>query len=272
MNTEHPELTNVKKAKLQDLAKEQIRAFIVNSGLKSGDFLPTENRLAEQLGISKTTVREALKALENVGILEARHGVGNFIKEFSYDVILENLPYSLETDVHSFEEIVEVRACLEGHFLARDMGRFDDQDIRDLWAIYRELEKTNSPSRVKEAIAAHSDFHRTLYRHSGNRLLIKLIGVFSTLQRNLVLINQYWTTDPENFLVQHRDIITAIEKRDAQMAARVIGAHFGDILDWVSRSTAMRTESEGKGGRAEGEKDQMVPVSDETQRHTRKEP
>jgi DNA-binding FadR family transcriptional regulator len=242
MNTEHQTLRNVKPGKLQDIVKEQIKAFIVNSGLKSGDQLPTENSLAEQLGISKTTVREALKALENVGILEARHGVGNFIKEFSYDAILENLPYSLETDVHSFEEIIEVRECLESHFLARDMDKFDDRDIEDLRSIYRALEKTNSPALLKEAIEAHSAFHRALYRHSGNRLLIKLIGVFSTLQRNLVLSNQYWTSDPDNFLVQHREIITAIEQRDTQKVVRVMGSHFGDILDWVGRRKATPSE------------------------------
>jgi DNA-binding FadR family transcriptional regulator len=242
MNTEHHTLRNVKTGKLQDLVREQIRAYIINSGLKSGDQLPTESNLAEQLGISKTTVREALKALENVGILEARHGVGNFIKEFSYDAILENLPYSLETDVNSFEEIIEVRECLESHFLVRDMDKFDDQGIEDLRSIYRVLEKTNSPDLLKEAIEAHSAFHRALYRHSGNRLLIKLIGVFSTLQRNLVLINQYWTSDPDNFLQQHRDIITAIERRDAQLAVRVMTSHFGDILDWVGRRKATTSE------------------------------
>jgi DNA-binding FadR family transcriptional regulator len=242
MNTEHQALRNVKPGKLQDIVREQIRAYIVNSGLKSGDQLPTESSLAEQLGISKTTVREALKALENVGILEARHGVGNFIKEFNYDAILENLPYSLDTDVNSFEEIIEVRECLESHFLVRDMDKFDEHDIEDLRTIYRMLEKTNSPDLLKEAIEAHTAFHRALYRHSGNRLLIKLLGVFSTLQRNLVLLNQYWTSDPENFLQQHRDIITAIEKRDAQMIGRVMGSHFGDILDWVGRRKATTSE------------------------------
>jgi DNA-binding FadR family transcriptional regulator len=248
MNTEDYSPKKVKTGKLQDLAKQQIRSFIVNSGLRSGDQLPTESTLAGQLGISKTTVREALKALENVGILEARHGVGNFIKEFSYDVILQNLPYSLDADVHSFEEIIEVRACLESHFLVRDIDKFDAQDIEELWSSYRELEKTNSPELLKEAIEAHFAFHRALYRRSSNRLLIKLLGVFSTLQRNLVLINQYWTTDPDNFLLQHRAIITALEHRDAQGVVRVMGSHFDDILDWLGRKKATKSrDKEGEG-------------------------
>lgn len=238
-------LQNLRSGKLQDLAKEQIKSFILDSGLKSGDQLPTESSLAEKLGISKTTVREALKALENVGIIESRHGVGNFIKKFSYDAILENLPYSLETDVHSLREIVEIRACLEGHFIVRDMERFNDQDIEDLWSIYRDLARATSQDRLKDAIDVHSSFHRALYRHSGNRLLIKLIGIFSTLQRNLALVNQYRMTDPDGFLQQHRDIIEAIEEKDAEMARRAMGCHFNDVLGWLGREKAQTFGTEG---------------------------
>ncbi len=245
MKTEHHMLRNVKPRKLQDLAKEQIKAFILDSGLKAGDQLPTESSLAERLGISKTTVREVLKALGNVGILESRHGVGNFIKAFSYDAILENLPYSLESDVHSLQEIVEIRACLESYFIVRDLQKFDDRDIDDLWSIYRELENTNSQDRLKEAIEAHSAFHRALYRHSGNRLLIKLIGIFSTLQRNLAVVNQYRTTNPEGFLAQHSGIIEAIERKDAEMATRVLGSHFTDLLDWLGQEEARTSFTEG---------------------------
>jgi DNA-binding FadR family transcriptional regulator len=238
MNTEHPVLRNLKSGKLQDLVREQIKAFILDSGLKAGDQLPTESRMAENLGISKTTVREALKALENVGILESKHGVGNFIKEFSYKAILENLPYSLETDVHSLREIVEIRSCLERHFIVQDMERFNDQDIEDLWSIYRELENATSQNLLKEAIDIHAAFHCALYRHCGNRLLIKLIGIFSTLQRNLALVNQYRTTDPDSFLMQHRDIIEAIEKKDTEIAMKVMGCHFADVLDWLGQEKA----------------------------------
>ncbi len=247
MKTEHTVLHSLKSGKLKDLAKEQIKAFILDSGLKSGDQLPTESRLAERLGISKTTVREALKALENVGIIESRHGVGNFIRGFSYDAILDNLPYSMESDVHSLQEIVEVRACLEKHFIVRDMDKFDAQDIEDLRSIYRELEEATSQDRLKDAIEVHSAFHRALYRHSGNRLLINLIGIFSTLQRNLAVANQYHTTDPDSFLAQHRDIIEAIEKKDTDLAVSVLGGHFTDVLGWIGREKARAlSEKEGE--------------------------
>ncbi len=231
-------LKNLRPGKLQDLAKEQIKAFIRDSGLKSGDQLPTENNLAESLGISKTTVREALKALENVGILESRHGVGNFIKAFSYEAILENLPYSLESDVHSLREIVEVRACLERYFIVRDMEKFTAEDIEELRSIYARLDQVTGRNLLKEEIDIHSAFHCALYKHCGNRLLIKLIRIFSTLQQNLAMANRNPTTDPDNFLVQHRYLIEAIQQKDPEMAARLMGSHFTDVLGWLDRDRA----------------------------------
>jgi DNA-binding FadR family transcriptional regulator len=231
-------LRNLKSGKLQDLAKEQIKALILDTGLKSGDQLPTESTMAQKLGVSKTTVREALKALANVGILESRHGVGTFVKEFSYEAILENLPYSLETDVSSLREIVEIRACLERHFLVHDIEKFDSEDIRDLWSIFEDLEKATLQKDMKDEIDIHAAFHCALYRHCGNRLLIRLIEIFATLQRNLALVNRYQGTDPDSFLMHHRIIIEAIEKKDAEMATAALRRHFADVLDWLSRESA----------------------------------
>jgi DNA-binding FadR family transcriptional regulator len=231
-------LRNLKSGKLQDLAREQIKAFILDSGLKSGDQLPTESTMAEKLGVSKTTVREALKALANVGILESRHCVGTFIKKFSYEAILENLPYSLETDVHSLQEVVEIRACLERHFLVQHMEKFDSEDIEDLRSIYRDLERATWQKNLKDEIDIHAAFHCALYRHCDNRLLIRLIEIFATLQRNLALVNRYQGTDPESFLAQHRVIIEAIEKKDTEMALAALRRHFADVLDWLGQENA----------------------------------
>ncbi len=231
-------LKNLRPGKLQDLAKEQIKSFIVDTGLKSGDQLPTESNLAEKLGISKTTVREALKALENVGILESRHGVGTFIRQFSYEVILENLPYSLESELHSLREIVEVRACLERYFIARDMDKYTDRDREELGRIYGELDRITGRGSLKEEIDLHSAYHCALYTHCGNRLLIKLIRIFSTLQQNLLLANKTPMTDPENFRAQHRQLTEAIQRKDAAMAAKLMESHFDDVLRWIDQDRA----------------------------------
>jgi DNA-binding FadR family transcriptional regulator len=238
MNTEDYMLQNLRPERLQDRVKEQIKNFILDSGLKPGDQLPTENDMAQKLGVSKTTLREALKVLANVGILESRHGVGTFVKKFSYEAILENLPYGFQTDVQSLQDVVEIRACLEKHFIIRDIQKFGSQDIKDLRAIYADMQNATLQKNLKEEIDTHSTFHCALYRHSGNTMLIELIGLFASLQRNLAIFNHYVATDPDNFLVQHRDLIEAIEKKDVELVINVMDRHFADVLDWLDKQRA----------------------------------
>ena len=96
------ELKRLKTRDLQDQIEDQIKRYITNRGLKSGDPLPTEKELAEGLGTSRTAVRETLKAMESLGILEVRPGIGRFIREFNFEAILKNLTYSLDTGVSNF--------------------------------------------------------------------------------------------------------------------------------------------------------------------------
>lgn len=107
------ELKNLKTQDLQGLIQEQLKLYIIENGMKSGDPFPTEYELAERLGISRTAIREALKRLETLGIIEVRPGVGRFIREFNFEVILKGLPYNLEMDIKNFQEVLEVRFCLE---------------------------------------------------------------------------------------------------------------------------------------------------------------
>ena len=75
--------------------QESLRDYIESNGLKAGDPLPPETFLAQQLGVGRNSVREAIKALESLGILETRRGVGVFVKEFSFQPLLDNLAYGL---------------------------------------------------------------------------------------------------------------------------------------------------------------------------------
>ncbi len=99
------ELKNLKTQDLQGLIQEQLKLYIIENEMKSGDPFPTEYELAKRLGISRTAIREALKRLETLGIIEVRQGVGRFIREFNFEVILKGLPYNLEMDIKNFQEV-----------------------------------------------------------------------------------------------------------------------------------------------------------------------
>jgi len=234
-------LKNLKTQDLQELIQEQLKLFIIENGLKSGDPFPSENELAEKLGISRTAIREALKRLETLGIIEVRLGVGRFIREFNFEVILNGLPYNLEMDIKNFQEVLEVRFCLESWFIAKDINKFTKENITELKEILKKLEfQVVNNFEEKELVETHSQFHCTLYKNSDNSLLINLIKIFSTMQRNLTLIHRYETKDRNLFIMQHQLLLEAIEKKDPNLAKRRLEEHFAEAKAWIKNHKGVK--------------------------------
>jgi len=153
------ELKNLKTQDLQQLIQEQLKLYIVKNDMRSGDLFPTEYELTKELGISRTAVREALKRLEALGIIEVRPGVGRFVREFNFEVILDGLPYNLEMDIKNFGEVLEVRFCLESYFIAEDINKFTLESIAELKQILHKLEfQSFNNFEEKEIVETHSQF------------------------------------------------------------------------------------------------------------------
>ena len=109
----------MKKSKVEvayRAAMAQLRNFIEKTNL-AGDRLPTETELAQTMGISRGTVREALKALEALGIVETKRGEGMFVQAFSFQTILRNIPCSIVFNPRELLELLEVRKALECQFV-----------------------------------------------------------------------------------------------------------------------------------------------------------
>jgi GntR family transcriptional repressor for pyruvate dehydrogenase complex len=232
------ELTSVKTPNLQDLIQQQIKNYIIDSNLKTGDPLPTEKQLSEKLEISHTVVRESLKSLQAVGLVEAIHGRGYFVKDFNLQALLDNLPYMLEMHLNDYRDILEIRIVLESHYLTHQIQDYTREDIDRLKAILAELaQKYGSNANFKETIDIHSQFHCELYRRSDNMLLMNLIKIFSTIQKNLTYLKRFQRGDPAPFIEHHRQIIDAIEKRDGSLARDRLISHFGDAIEWVKNNS-----------------------------------
>src|SRR5688572_817043 len=108
-----PIKTMRRKQLLYQTVQQEIKSYIAEHSLKAGDSLPPETELAQQLGISRTSVREAVKSMETLGILEARPGAGLFVRKFSFDPLLDNLPYGLMTGLKDLQDILEIRFHIE---------------------------------------------------------------------------------------------------------------------------------------------------------------
>src|SRR5690606_27768259 len=157
-------------------AQESLRAFILDNGLKAGDPLPPETALAQQLGIGRNSMREAIKALESVGVLETRRGIGVFVKEFSFEPLLDNLAYGLQDSLRDVDELRDIRRVLESGLIDRTVALIGEDDIAALRAV---TDRMRVKAERNESFAAEDqEFHQLLFRCQNSRMLSGLLDIF----------------------------------------------------------------------------------------------
>jgi DNA-binding FadR family transcriptional regulator len=213
---------------LHQAAQQALRQYIVEHRLRPGDPLPAEAHLAGELGVSRTSVREAVKGLESLGVIEARPRVGLFVASFSLDRVLDNLAYSLLVDRDSVAELLQVREHLEVSFLPKVAEHATPHQLRVLRSI---VDRMGARAAHGEAFPEEDRFfHRTLYEPLGNQLLVKLVGLFWVVFRRLrddALVEE--DPDPVRAWEDHRRIVEALERRDSAAAQGALVKHFANV-------------------------------------------
>ena len=226
-------MKNLRSARLTESVQDQIRSYIATKGLQAGAMIPTEKALGDALGISRTSVREALQSLEAIGIIETRHGVGRFVRDFNYDALVSSLAYSTEINVKNFADVIAIRMALEHTFITRVIPLLGAEDIGELRALLKKMATlSEQQSDEDELISVHTQFHLTLYRPLDNQLLLHLIEMFATLQRSLTYLREYRTSDTKEFVRLHEKLVDALEARDVELAELRLQEHFKDVIEW----------------------------------------
>jgi len=129
-------------------AQIEIKKYIEDHQLRFGDALPPEGVLAQDLGISRPSLREAMKSLESLGIVEARHGEGIYVKAFSFDSIIENLPYAFVADGRSIQDLLQVRAAIELGSVPAVLERITAEDVQTLRELASGMTEKGQGGRV----------------------------------------------------------------------------------------------------------------------------
>ncbi len=223
--------------------QERIKKLIVDGRLPSGAPLPTEPALMAHLGASRNSVREALKALQAMGIVEIRHGFGTYVGAMSLAPMVEGLAFRTVARHHRGEDsllqLLELREALETGLISRLAGRLPDRDLDELDALVARMERqaAHGGDGLAETDRA---FHAALYRGLDNALLGEVLEAFweafHTVRTDLGGAPQ----DPETTCGQHRDILDAVRSGDSLQAEAAIREHFGNIR---SRLSAPRPRS-----------------------------
>jgi DNA-binding FadR family transcriptional regulator len=214
--------------------QESLRSYIEENKLKPGDALPPESFLAQQLGVSRNSVREAIKALESIGILETRRGIGVFVKEFSFQPLLDNLAYGLGDTLRDVEELRELRRVLEVGLIHKTIDMIGEEDL----AALREVtERMRQRAERNESFAEEDEqFHRLLFRCQNNRMLTGLIEIFWRAFYKASNFANLANADPLATWRDHHEIVEAIAARDVERARKRLDEHYAGILQVINKN------------------------------------
>lgn len=218
----------VGRGKLFEQIVEQIRERIVRGELRAGDRLEPERELAVAFGASRTAVREALKTLAQMGLVEMTPGRGTVVTDNTSHAMRSSISLMMRVGrLQSLDYLVELREIIEPEIAALAAQRADAEQIA---ALREAIERMDVALHQSEAyIAADNTFHRTLALATRNPLILSLVDSIVGLlaeQRKLIFSAP---GGPERGQVNHRALLEAIERRDVEGAQAAMRAHLAQV-------------------------------------------
>ena len=230
----------VQSSRLYEQIVEQIEQSVQKGDLKPGDQLPAERELAEQFGVSRTAVREAVKALREKGLVEAYPGKGTFITSGSSNPMRQSLDRMMRSaQVDATSSLVEVREILEPEIAALAAVRATEENLNSLREAVAVMD---AAKRDPDAyIEADLDFHLELAEAAANPLILSLIdSIIGVLREQRMRIFEV-DGGPDRGQYHHKKILEAVEHQDAPGAREAMRAHLRQVRE-DSRSASKDNE------------------------------
>ena len=220
----------IRRNKVYEEVAKQIERLILKK-LKPGDKLPAERELAKMLRVSRSSIRDAIRSLELVGLVEPRQGAGTVVREISADALLNPLANVLVYKRQQVSELLDFRKMLEPQLAARAAKHASAEEMAEMEEILRRQDE--KLSRGELAIEEDSEFHYSVAMASDNRVVLKLLDVLMDLLRKTRKRSLQVEGRPQKSLAGHRQILAAIEKRDAEAAEAAMRRHIQDVEEIV---------------------------------------
>jgi GntR family transcriptional regulator, transcriptional repressor for pyruvate dehydrogenase complex len=202
--------TPIRNSSVLAMVLERIKEALINKELKPGDLLPSETELVTNLGVGKTSVREAIKMLQALGVVEVRQGYGTIIKEGAGEELVNPLVFQLLTQQGTNRDILDLRIMFEPAYAQMAMRNATEEDIKAI-----ESEVVNLESKTKSGTQGAEDdlnFHRAILNSTHNPYVIK-IGE-TVLKLFEASIRESVEKIPQTALHDHKEIFKAFCKKD----------------------------------------------------------
>ncbi|NUR71863.1 MAG: FadR family transcriptional regulator [Hamadaea sp.] len=216
-----------------ETVQDRIVALIHDRGLAPGAAMPTEPQLMDLLGASRNSVREAVRALQALGIVEIRHGFGTFVGKASLDVLSPSLEFRIRSGsqgaVKALHDLVEIREILETGLIARvAAGSTSASRLSALDALVTAMQTDLEADRA---------FHALLYESSGNELVLQLIDLFWQVYHQVEPILGAPDSVMEDIVANHRRIVDALRAKDPVAASDAMQQHFRGVKARIARAS-----------------------------------
>lgn len=218
-----------------DEAIEKIKEMIVSGVLKPGDRLPKEDLLAVELGLSRSSLREAVRALTLVRVLDVRQGDGTYVTSLDSRLLLDAV--SFVVDFHRDDSVLfflEVRRIIEPAATRMAARRITDEQVQGLRDI---LAKISPGSSAEELVANDLTFHRTIAQYCENPVLVSLIDSMSIPTTRARVWRGLTQEDAvRRTITEHYGIVDALARRDPEVAAARCAVHIAAVEDWLRQA------------------------------------
>ncbi|GGN55270.1 GntR family transcriptional regulator [Streptomyces kronopolitis] len=218
-----------------DEAIEKIKGMIVSGALRPGDRLPKESELAAELGLSRNSLREAVRALSLIRVLDVRQGDGTYVTSLDPTLLLEAM--SFVVDFHRDDTVLEflaVRRILEPAATAMAAGRIREEELD---ALETQLNALGASPSVEDLVAGDLEFHRGIVAATGNSVLCSLLeGLSGPTTRARVWRGLAQKDAVARILAEHRAILGALRDRDAEAARAWATVHIASVEQWLRSS------------------------------------
>lgn len=225
------------QARLRALQSD-IMELILERELEAGDPLPTESELSVALGVGRNTLRESLKVLQALGVIEIRHGFGMFVAPSNFDALADGLTFrgrlSLRHQGLEALQLVDVRQALESGLIGSSIDVMTKEQLASIEEAVKQMEELAAAG--ENFVAADAEFHRRLFEPLNNELLINLMGVFWKVYRKIHVEIGPGNEDLAKTAAMHRSIYVAVAAGDKGSASELLNRHFDGIRRRISEA------------------------------------
>jgi len=226
---------------------EQLLVMLQDGQLRPGDKLPPERELAVMMQVSRPSLREALRALTMMNVLEVRQGAGTFVTSLEPELLVEHLDFVLSLEDSSLTSLFEARKIVEVGIMALAAERITDEELADLEAgLLRSEESLEDTAGFLQADLA---MHKAVTRAARNPIMSRVVDSIS----RLLLVSRSHTIEIPGIRTQtlkdHRAIVAALQARDPQAAQQAMLQHLENVEQrFMDSERHVPEESQGAQG------------------------